>query len=206
MHLPGHRSLVLGNLIVCHTVEGILLVGRLVHLCIVLVVTLDDALGGGPHQHHMIASLGHWAVLDAVRFVPCDALQNVRLRSGRDQICPPVLLDLLLESLELLGIRSCGHELQGRVDAYRVRRVRGRVVRYPLMMGKERKDTIQKQLATTVGLKARIFGWMCKFMFPIEILYSKISIDCRLLGICVLNIAVLRLIMICMPWLMSLSL
>lgn len=144
MQLPRHSSFVVGDLIVCDTVEGILGVGRLVHLCVVLVIALDDALGGGSHQHYMVTSCRHTRVFDAVRLVPCDTLQNVRLRSCRNQICPSVLLDLctcgkprlislhrnklkyrppylLLQSFELLRVRSLGHELQGRLNAYGVR-------------------------------------------------------------------------------------
>lgn len=80
MHLARHRSLVLGDLVVCHAVEGVLGVGRLVHLGVVLVVALDDALGRGAHQHHVVAGGRDVGVGDAIRLVPRHTLQNVRLR------------------------------------------------------------------------------------------------------------------------------
>lgn len=94
MRLASHASFVLGDLVVCDAIEGILGVGRLVHLCVVLVVALDDALGRSAHQHHMVSGGRDVGVRDTVRLVPRHSLQDVRLGASRDQIRTTVLLDL----------------------------------------------------------------------------------------------------------------
>lgn len=42
----------------------------------------------------MVASDRNGTVLNAVRLIPCDALQNMRLRSSGNYVRSPVLLDL----------------------------------------------------------------------------------------------------------------
>lgn len=143
MPLALDGLLVVVQLVVGHTVERILRVRRLVYGGIVLVAALDDALRGGAHQHDMVAGTGHGGVLDAARLVPGDALEDVRLRAGADLVRAPVVLDLLLQSLELLGAGAGRHELQRILDADRCRMV-GRAVGHPLCSCPNRTQTIEQ--------------------------------------------------------------
>lgn len=89
------RLLVVVQLVVGHTIERILGIGRLVDGRIVLVAALDDALRGSAHQDDMVVGAGNGGVLDAAGLVPGDALKDVRLGSGRDFVRTAIVFDLL---------------------------------------------------------------------------------------------------------------
>lgn len=80
--------------VVSDRIKRILCVRCFVNGCIMLIATLNDALRGGTHQYNMIAGTGYRCVLNATRFVPSDTFQNVRLWSGRNFICSPIVLYL----------------------------------------------------------------------------------------------------------------
>lgn len=88
--------LVIVQFIVCDWIEWILSVWCFVDGRIMLVSTLNDALGGGAHQHHMIVSTGRGGVLDTIGLVPSHALQYVRLWSSRDFVSTSVFLNLYI--------------------------------------------------------------------------------------------------------------
>lgn len=71
-----------------------------------------------------------------------------------------VVLYLLLQPLELLRVRSLGHKLQSALNAHGIRRVRGRVVRYPLPRRKQNSRTISDpvHIITTGGI-----NYYCKY-------------------------------------------
>lgn len=87
-------ALVFVQLIVCYIIEGVLGIGRLIDCRIMLESSLYDALGGGTHQHNMITSLRDGCIFDAIRLIPGNALQNVRLWAGRNFVCASIVLNL----------------------------------------------------------------------------------------------------------------
>jgi len=89
-----HGAFVLVELIVCHIIEWILGVRCLVDCCIMLEATLYDSLGSSTHEHHMVASLRDSCIFDAICLIPGNALQYVRLWTGRDFISTSIILDL----------------------------------------------------------------------------------------------------------------
>lgn len=148
-----HRALILIEFIVRHIVEWILGIRSLVDSGIVLESSLDDALGGSTHHHHMITGLGDRRVLQSAGLVPCDALQDVRLWSSGDLIRPAIVLDLkgslslvtgifweiidlntdlLLDPLELSRISSGRHKLEW-IFYPHWRRVGRRTLSHPLL-------------------------------------------------------------------------
>lgn len=62
---------------VCHGIEWIFRVGRLVDGGVVLVVALDNALGSRAHQHYVVPGLRHCCVLHFPGFFPSHTFQNV---------------------------------------------------------------------------------------------------------------------------------
>lgn len=94
MSLSLDGLFIIVQLIIGHTIKRILGVGRFVNGRIVLVATLDDALRCGAHQYDMIVGARNRGVLDTTGLVPCDALENVRLRTGGDFVRSPIVLDL----------------------------------------------------------------------------------------------------------------
>jgi len=89
-----HRALVFIEFIIRDIVEWIFGIRGLVHRGIVLESTLDDTLGSGTHHDDMVAGLRDGCILESARLVPCDTLQNMRLRSGGNLIGPAIVLNL----------------------------------------------------------------------------------------------------------------
>lgn len=92
---PLHCAFVFIEFIVRDIIKGIFGIRCLVHRGIVLESTLDNALGGGTHHHHMIAGLRDGGILESASLIPCDALQNMGLWSGGNLVSSTIVLDLI---------------------------------------------------------------------------------------------------------------
>lgn len=94
MSLLFDRFLVFVQLVIGNGIERILRVRCLVHRGVVLVPALDDTLGSGSHEDDVVTGGRNVGVLHPVCLVPGYALEDVRLRSGRNLVSPPVVLNL----------------------------------------------------------------------------------------------------------------